>query len=198
MTLGTEPRPPAQGPGYGYQPAPAAPPSRGPRRGLTPVIAGVTLVVGVGVGAIAGVSLAGKESAAPAADPQRPTSPAPPVSPTAAKAQTCAVLKADYEAVANAIDGRNRYTTNDWSDAGLLASTNHLVTATSSLANSLDKSLVPETPADFRTAVSDYVAALRALGTSQRNHAPSTQLNGVGEFYNQVVDIPLRLCGIQG
>ncbi|GLE59028.1 hypothetical protein NJBCHELONAE_43390 [Mycobacteroides chelonae] len=198
MTLGTEPRPPARGPGYGYQPAGTAVQARGPRRGLTPVIAGVALVVGVGIGAIGGVSLAGKESAAPAADVPRPTMLEPALSPAAAKAQTCTVLKTDYEAVANAIDARNRYTTNDWSDAGLLASTNHLVTATSDLANSLDKSLLPETPADVRAGVNDYVAALRALGTSQRNHAPSTQLNGVGEFYNQVVDIPLRLCGIQG
>ncbi|MDM2402101.1 hypothetical protein PP613_23490 [Mycobacteroides abscessus] len=106
------------------------------------------------------------------------------------------MLHSDYESVADAIDGRNRFSANDWSNPELLAATNHLVIATTRLADNLEKSLSDATPSEFRISVNDYIAALRALGVSQRNHAPSTQLNGVGEFYNQVVDIPLKSCGI--
>lgn len=195
MTLGTQPRPSAPGPGFGNSAAGGAGAPQGRRRGLMPVIAGVSLVVGIGVGAIAGVSVAGKDSAAPK-PPVASAAPTPALTPAAAKDRVCAVLRSDYESVANAIDGRNRFATNDWSDPALLSATNHLVAVTTSLADSLENSLSSAIPADFRSAVGDYVAALRALGTSQRNHAPSTQLNGVGEFYNQVVDGPLRACGI--
>lgn len=194
MSLGTEHRPP--GPEYGY-PAPVAARSSLPaRRTLMVGVAGLALVVGVGVGVIAGVSLPDQDATKAAPSPTFQTPVAPALSPVAAQAQTCAVLRSEYESVANAIDGRNRFTTNDWSDPSLLAATNKLVAATSTLADHLDESLVPSTPTAFRAGVSDYVAALRALGTSQRNHAPSTQLNGVGEFYNQVVDNPLQSCGI--
>ncbi|SLE83556.1 Uncharacterised protein [Mycobacteroides abscessus subsp. massiliense] len=194
MTLGTEPRPPAQGPGYGYQPAPPAPPSRGPRRGLTPVIAGVALVVGVGVGAIAGVSLAGKESA-----PQSAVQSAPPpatLTPSAAKDRVCNVLRTDYPAVSAAIDEVEKYNKSPWSDPLLLSAVNSEVDSINKLINGLETALTPEVPSDLRTAVLDYIAGLRAISISDRNHANNVQVNGTGLFYNQVLDAPLRICGI--
>lgn len=189
-------------PPYGpVAPAPLpypAPPLR--RRGVLSAVAAigvVGLLAGVGVGAYA----AGRSSAPVPVTPPAPTASAaaaPVVSPEDAQAQTCGVLKAGYEGVANAIDDRNKYNSSPWTDPALLTSVNALVDVTSGLANKLENSLRPETPVNLRAAVVDYVSGLRALSISERNHAKDMQLNGVALFYNQVVDAPLHICGIPG
>ena len=189
-------------PGYGqgapYQ-APVPYPVRPRRRVPIALAVGVGvagLVVGVGAGAY---GLGRSSSPAPAPPAAAPSAPAAPVvSPEDAQAQTCGVLKANYEGVANAIDERNKFNSAPWTDPGLLNAVNALVTAGSGLADQLDASLQPSTPANLRVAVVDYVAGLRALTISQRNHAKDMQLNGAALLYNQVVDAPLKICGIPG
>lgn len=191
---------PPYGPGA---PAPLpypAPPRR--RRGVLGAVAALGVVgvlAGVGVGAYA----AGRNSTS--STPPAPAGPAPAAGPAApvlspedAQAQTCGVLKANYQAVANAIDERNKFDKAPWSDPGLLGAVNTLVSLGMSLAEQLDASLSPSTPPQLRTAVVEYVAGLRAMSISERNHASNVQLNGSGLLYNQVVDAPLKLCGIPG
>jgi hypothetical protein len=182
-------------------PAPLPYPVRRRRRGLLGFA--VTLgVVAVTAGVGAGAYVAGR-SAAPAGPAQAvaaPTSVAPPIAPTlspeAAQAQTCGVLKANYRAVSDAIDAANKFDKTPWSDPAALSTVNNLVSLGMNFANQLEASLSPSTPPQLKTAVVEYVAALRATSISQRNHASNVQLNGTGLFYNQVVDQPLRICGI--
>lgn len=120
------------------------------------------------------------------------------LTPAQAQAKTCAALRANYPAVSAAIDDREKYNTRSWSDPELLASVNSLVDASGTLIVALEGSLTTATPPQLRTATLDYVAGLRALSISNRNHASNVQLNGTGLFYNQVVDAPLKICGIDG
>lgn len=195
------PYPPAPpyGPG-GYQ-VPHPYPPRARRRLPVALVVGVGvvgLVAGVGAGAYGLGRSSTHAPAAPAAAAPTSSAPAAPatLSPDAAQAQTCGVLKANYETVANAIDDRNKFNSAPWTDPGLLNSVNTLVAAATGLADKLEGSLVPESPANLRAAVTDYVAGLRALAISQRNHAKDMQLNGTAMLYNQVVDAPLHICGI--
>ncbi|WP_071288230.1 hypothetical protein [Mycolicibacterium llatzerense] len=155
------------------------------------------LVAGVGVGAYGLGRSSSPAPATPVAAPSAPPAPAV-VSPEDAQAQICGVLKANYESVANAIDDRNKFKINDWGNPDLLTSTNNLVAATQSLANQLESTLVSSASPNVKSAMTEYIAGLRALGISQRNHAPADQLNGVALFYNQVLSAPLHICGIPG
>ncbi|TDH48123.1 hypothetical protein E2F47_24990 [Mycobacterium eburneum] len=139
-------------------------------------------------------------TAAPAAPPPASPTPEPEhtVTPEEAKAKTCNALKESYPAVSHAIDEREKYNTRPWSDPELLRSVNQLVDAMQTLSAKLEDSLQVSTPPELRSAVLDYIAGLRAVSISERNHASNVQLNGTGLFYNQVVDAPLRICGIQG
>lgn len=180
---------------------PPAPPPHPPRRKppliVLAAVAAAALALGGGIGFAAGhrPTPTTSGSAIPTTD-----SPAPPpaLSPQAAQAKTCDVLRNGYETVANAIDERNKFKVNDWTDPALLTATNHLVTVSSEFARNIEGSLGTSTPQELRAAALDYVVGLRALSISERNHAAAAQLNGVGSFYNQVVDAPLRICGIPG
>lgn len=174
------------------------PPRRG--RGAVGFVVGAVaavLVAGVAVGAYAaGRSASPTAPARPAAPSNVAPYPPPTLTPEAAQAQTCGVLKTDYPGVAHAVEERNTFNHAPWTDPGLLASVDTLVTTASSLADKLERSLRPETPAALRSAVVDYVAGLRALSISERNHSKDLQLNGVALFYNQVLEPPLRICDI--
>lgn len=189
---------PAYGPGGPYQPPVPYPPRprRSPAVAIVVAVGVAGLVAGVGAGAY-GLGRSTSHAPAPVAAPtsSAPTAPAA-LSPEAAQAQTCGVLKANYETVANAIDERNKFNSAPWTDPGLLNAVNSLVAAGSGLADKLEASLQPATPANLRVAIVDYVAGLRALTISQRNHAKDMQLNGTALLYNQVVDAPLKICGI--
>jgi hypothetical protein len=164
------------------------------------VIAVSVGVVGLVAGVAAGAYGLGRNSSpapAPVAAPTSSTPPAPAaLNPDAAQAQTCAVLKANYKNVANAIDNRNKFDKASWSDPGLLGAVNNLVSLGTNLADQLEDSLGPSTPPLLKTAVVEYVAGLRAMTISERNHAPNVQLNGTGLLYNQVMEAPLQICGI--
>lgn len=209
MTIGQEPRqeahayPPV---GYAVPPpsaygVPTAPQQR--RRGhVVPIAVAAGVLAGVLATTAAVAVISSRHASTPAGPaavppPQASSAPAP-LTPEAAQAQTCAVLKADYETVANAIDARNTFNSTPWSDPAMLAATNNLVAATGHLADSLETSLNSATPPELRSAVIDYVTGLRALSISQRNHARDLQLNGSALLYNQVVDAPLQICGIPG
>jgi hypothetical protein len=163
------------------------------------VIAGVALVVGIGIGAIGGLSLARKDSAAPSAAAPIPAVPmGEGLTAAAAKERVCNALRTDYRAVADAIDEVDKYNKSPWTDPALLNAVNSEVDSINKLVHGLEASLVPEVPADLRAAVADYIAGLRAISISDRNHATNVQVNGTGLFYNQVLNPPLRICGIAG
>lgn len=213
MTIGQEPRQEAHAyPPTGYAGPP--PPAYGPPGVFVPQQRSRrrrTIAIAVAAGVVAGVVAAtatvaitsGRHSSTPAAPaavpvpPQASSAPAP-LTPEAAQAQTCAVLKAGYEPVANAIDARNRFQVNDWTDPALLSATSSLISVATGLAADLERSLEDSTPPELRLATIDYITGLRALSISERDHSSAKQLNGVGALYNQVVDAPLRLCGIPG
>ena len=211
MTLEQQPLASFAPPPAGWQPPPPGPPPVwGPpppvrrRWSSATVVAVAALSSVVAVAAAVAVTVAVMPSPAPvsgaALSPTPPVAsvvPAPPpLTPEAAQAQTCDALRDDYQSVANAIDARNTFNVNDWSKPDLLAASNNLVASSTELADRLTASLVPSTPEDLRRAVTDYVAGLRSMAASERNHAPAAQLNGVGDFYNQVLDTPLKLCGL--
>lgn len=210
MTIG----PPLNAP-HGAPPAELPLPPNGPsapppyyaparRRGLRGIAAAVVATTAaLLVGGAVGYGVGSHKSSAPAARPASaaPAAPAPPpppaaLSPEAAQAKTCAVLKADYQGVANAIEAVNKFDNAPWSDPGLLSAVNTFVTRGLGLADKLEASLSPATPAEVRTAIVEYVAGLRATAISERNHASDKQVGGTARFYNQVLDAPLRICGI--
>lgn len=175
-----------------------APPRR--RRGVFGAVAAigvVGLLAGVGVGAYA----AGRSSVPAPVTPPAPiasAAAAPVVSPEDAQADTCGVLKTDYEAVANAIDETNKFTVNDWTNPDQLAAANNLVVLAQRLADKLQGTLGPTTPPSVTSAMTDYIAGLRALSIGHKNHAPAKELNGIALLYNQVLAPPLHICGIPG
>ncbi|MGD9622332.1 MAG: hypothetical protein AB7G47_20100 [Mycolicibacterium sp.] len=114
----------------------------------------------------------------------------------ATQQKTCEILRAGYPAVSAAIDDREKFNTRSWSDPELLSSVNQLVEKMNRLATDLDTSLSEVAAPDFRAAIENYVAGLRAVSLSEQDHATNTQLNGTGLFYNQVVDVVLPMCGI--
>lgn len=203
VVTGGQPLPPPAPPAgpapaeTGWQAAPPPPPRPRWRRAVAVAVAGFVASVVLAVGAVALLSWIREPSTAPP-PPSAAPPPAETLSPEAAQAKTCNVLAAGYESVANAIDERNRFNSAPWTDPALLTATNTLVSATWQLADELEASLDTHTPAALKSAVTEYVTGLRALSISQRNHARDMQLNGVGAFYNQVVDAPLRICGIAG
>lgn len=181
---------------------PAAPPHPTPRRKpsliLLSAVAAAALAIGGGIGFAAGHRPTPTTSGS--AIPTTTNSPVPPpaLSPQAAQAQTCEVLKTAYAPVERAIAERDKFNTRGWSDPDLLASVNALVDSMNNLIIKLEGSLSPATPSNLRTAVVEYVAGLRAVSISERNHASNEQLNGTSFFYNQVVDAPFTICGIPG
>lgn len=100
--------------------------------------------------------------------------------------------------MSRAIDEVETHNKDSWSDPALLGVSNRLVDAMNRLISVLENSLSPATPPELRRAVLEYVAGLRAVSISERSHASNTQLGGTGLLYNQVVDAPLRICGIPG
>ena len=176
--------------------------SKAKRLRIATIVLGVIAVVAIGVAVVAISSGSGSktisEPSAPAVVAASPPSVSTAPEPGTAEEATCGVLRSGYENVANAIDERNRFNSTPWTDPAMIAATDALVGATGRLADQLEASLSSTTPNELRTAIVEYVAGLRALGISQRNHARDMQLNGVGALYNQVVEAPLRICGIVG
>ena len=184
------PAAPPYAPPPAYSPYPSA-----KRRRSVPVAVAVGLTV---LGAMLGGGVAALITTRhTAAAPPTTTLASTPLTAAQAQAQTCGILKAQYEGVANAVDERNKHNQDPWTDPGLLSSVNTLVDLATRLATDLEKSLLPQTPPELRSAVIDYVAGLRAMSISERNHSKDLQLNGVALFYNQVLDSPLRLCGMR-
>ena len=168
----------------------SGPPSRRGRVAVS-VAAAILALAGAGVGGY----MLGSQRPAAAAPAVAPTE-ADALSPDAAQARVCDVLKSGYGNVVAAIEENNKYKSAPWSDPNLLSATNNLVTAGLELADRLEASINAATPPQLRTAVIEYVAGLRALSVSNRNHAPDAQLSGVGQYYSQVRHAPLRLCGL--
>lgn len=209
MSIDTTPRPPQQAPSYYGNPN-----TGHPRGGVSAARrrVGITLLSLVLAAALVGVvfavysyasaraeQIARQAVPALSAGVSEPQSAAPAaLTPAQAQAKTCVALRENYPAVSAAIDEREKYNTRPWSDPELLASVNSLVDSMNSLTVALEGSLSPETPSALRTATLEYIAGLRALSISERNHASNVQLNGTGLFYNQVVDAPLKICGING
>ena len=202
MTTSHAPAPFPGGPPLPPPPWPPAPPPRPARRWstLTVVLTAVASAVVAGVVAGGATLIVSRSDEDRSASPPNPTAlPAPPppsVTAEEAQDQVCAVLRGGYETVAHDIDVRNTFKVNDWTDPAVLGAANNLVSSTSSLADKLQHALSPAAPDRFANTVNSYIAGLRALAISEQNHAPASQLNGVGDFYNQVMDAPLRLCGI--
>lgn len=174
--------------------------SKARRFRIAAVVLGVVAVVAIGIAVVAISRDRGSKTVSDPAAPVIAASP-PVASPTPGPAiakDPCGVLRDGYPAVSAAIDDRERFNTRAWSDPELLASVNRMVGTMTDLAVNLESSLTPSTPNDLRTAVLEYTAGLRAVSISERNHASNVQLNGTGLFYNQVVDAPLRICGIPG
>lgn len=209
MSIDTTPRPPQHAPGYYGSPNPGH--SRGGVSAARRRV-GLTLLSLVLVAAMVGVFFAvysyatargeeiGRQAAstltAGMSDPQTAAPAA--LTPAQAQAKTCAALRENYPAVSAAIDEVEKYNKTSWSNPDLLAAINVEVDSMNKLVGALEGSLSPETPADLRIAVQNYVAGLRAVSISDRNHASDVQANGTGLFYNQVVDAPLKICGING
>lgn len=115
-----------------------------------------------------------------------------------AQAHTCDVLKSEYAGVSDAINARNKFVHQPWTDPGRVDSSATVASVTKKLADDLDASLSVDTPTTLRSAIVNYVAALRAMSVSENTRASDKQLNGVAAFYNNVVDAPLNICGIEG
>ncbi len=190
------------------QPAPGAgvpglalgvPPRRTARRTIAIAAAGASAAV-LAAAAVILILADNKDSSGPST----PSVPGPqPVSAAerqaAAQERTCGVLRNGYESVAAAIDERNKYSQSPWTDPALLTASGNVASTTERLANDLDTSLLAgDTPPVLRSAVVNYVAALRATSVSEQGHASDKQLNGIAMYYNRVVDAPLNICGIRG
>jgi hypothetical protein len=134
----------------------------------------------------------------PVAQPPVAQAPPPVSSPEDAKAATCDVLRTQYPTVASAVNDVEQFNKLSWSDPNSIRTVNTLVATMSKLTSDLENSLVASTPEELRTAVLNYVAGLRAVTISQRDHASNEEINGTGLFYNRVLSAPLRICGIPG
>lgn len=180
---------------------PPAPPPHPPRRKppliVLAAVAAAALALGGGIGFAAGHRPT-PTTGGPAIPTTTHTAAPPQLSPQAAQAKTCDVLKTAYPPVERAIAERDKFNTRGWSDPDLLASVNALVDSMNNLIAKLEDSLSPSTPPNLQAAVVEYVAGLRAVSISERNHASNAQLNGTSFFYNQVVDAPFNICGIPG
>jgi hypothetical protein len=162
-------------------------------------VGAVALVLGSAIGSLGYWLSADSKQAGPAsAPPVTPSMSSASSAPRHAMMKSCDVLRTNYPTVASAVDDREKYNTRSWNDPDLLASVNRLVDAMNTLAEKLEGSLNPDTPGGVRTAIVDYVAGLRAVSISERNHASNTQLNGTSLFYNQVMAPALRECGMPG
>lgn len=183
---------------FGWPAPPPAARQRHWRTGMVAAVAALGVLVGTGVGA--GIYAALDSNSGPEAPVTMtmPTSSDPTDIGDSAAAQqkTCEILRSGYPAVSAAIDDRERFNTRSWTDSELLNSVNQLVEKMNRLASDLDSSLSHVVSTDFRTAVENYVAGLRAVSLSENAHASNVQLNGTGLFYNQVVDVVLPMCGI--
>jgi len=168
----------------------SGPPSRRGRVAVS-VAAAILALAGAGVGGY----MLGSQRPAAAAPAVAPTE-ADALSPDAAQARVCDVLKSGYAEVAALIKENNQYKSAPWSDPNFLNAINNFVASGSDFADRLESSLTPATPPQLRSAVVEYVSGLRALTISARNHAPDSQINGTGQFYNQSRHAPLRLCGL--
>lgn len=181
------PTPPPPVPSWVGAPPPAVGSSR--RLGRVAAAAGVAAALAVtGIGSY----LLGRHHSPPAVAGSAPGE----LSPSDAQAQVCGVLKAGYPSVVSALDEDNRFRSAPWSDPNLLAAVNQLVVTATDLADRLDASLTPSTPPELRTAATEYAAGLRAFSISERDHAPDSQINGTLQFYKQVRQPVLRLCGL--
>lgn len=181
---------------YGYPPIAPAPslmprPSRGPW-----LVSAVAALIAVGSVAF-GVHAQSTAARGPAAGtPVQVSSPADD-SPGAAQERVCGVLERGYPTVVDAIHQTNEFLTAPWSDPAAVRAANVLVRETTQLAGELEQALSNETPRELKTATSEYITGLRALGASYRDHASDEQINGVGALYSHSRHAVLQACGME-
>ncbi|SKQ74231.1 hypothetical protein [Mycobacteroides abscessus] len=187
-----------------YSPAPAGstlpPNTPGPRNSRRPVIiaAIVAGVVVVTTAIAVGIIATHNTNQLDAAPPGPSVAPSSADRQVAAQERTCGVLRSGYPSVTTAIDTRNKFVHEPWTDSGRVESSVVVAKATGKLADDLDESLSADVAVPLRSAVVNYIAALRAVSVSETDHASDKQLNGVWAFYNNMVDAPLNICGIAG
>lgn len=181
---------------YGYPPI-SPPPIRAPRPSRGPwVVSAVAALIAVGSVAF-GVHAQSTAPRGPATGaPAQVSSPADD-SPGAARERVCGVLERGYPAVVDAIHQTNEFLTAPWSDPAAVRAANALVRETTQLAAELEQALSSETPRELKTAMSEYITALRALGASYRDHASDEQINGVGALYSHSRHGALQACGME-
>ncbi|MDM2164744.1 hypothetical protein PP352_21575 [Mycobacteroides abscessus] len=187
-----------------YSPAPTGstlpPNTPGPRNSRRPVII-AAIIAGVVVATAAilvGVIAANNANQIATSPPGPSVAPSSADRQVAAQERTCGILKSEYPSVTAAIDTRNKFVHEPWTDPGRVDSSAVVAKVTSNLADDLDRSLSADAAPALRTAIVNYVAALRATSVSENGRASDKQLNGVWAFYNNVVDAPLNICGIEG
>lgn len=192
---GPPPAPPQwQQPGYPPTPAP-------PRRRVWPTLAvtGAFLATAV-IAGVAGALIV--QSSDTPATPAQPAASAPSQAsaptPADATAALCTTLEREYPAIVAAINDRNKYNKTPWTDPAIVASSENLARVTWEAADELEKTFSTDLPARYRTPAVEYVAGLRAMSISERDRAKDMQLNGVGAFYNSVVDPVLAVCDMEG
>ena len=199
--------PPQSGPGAAQAPGPSwpglpqqpyvsyPPPPTRRRRWLVPII---MAVAGLAIGSAATALILGDRGreTAPPAEPN-PASAAPPTS-SEAKVLMCETLEREYPAIVAAINDRNKYNREPWTNRDLIRTSDKLVQVASSAATEIERSMTSALPAKTAKAAADYVTGLRALSIADSNRAVAKQLNGVASLYNSVVDPVLAECGIEG
>lgn len=135
--------------------------------------------------------------------PETPAAPAAPSqvsAPTATDATTafCTTLEREYPAIVAAIDERNIYNREPWTNPDLIRTSDKLAQVTALAATEIQGSMSDSLPASTSKAALEYVTALRAMSIAESNRAEAKQLNGVASLYNSVVDPALAVCGIKG
>ena len=181
---------------YGVAPQTGHPPPPAPprRRRVWPAlaVAGALLTTAVVAGALGVHSRSPVQPAASA--PSQVSAP----SPTDATATLCATVAREYPAIVAAIDERNIYNREPWTNPELIRTSDKMANVASSAAAEIEDSMSDALPASASRAASEYVTALRAMSIAQSNRAVAKQLNGVASLYNSVTDPILAVCGIKG
>lgn len=186
----------------GPTPPPHWPPHEPPRKrqwNTTAVVVTAlvsALVGGAAATAVTGLVVTHHADASSTAGRQADAAVAPAAPALDAQTRTCDVLRAGYPQVLASVVQVKSFNSRPWTDPDLLAATNQLVDSMTKLADQLESTLDITTTSSVRTATQNLVAALRAVSFSQGNHVSDRELDGVGAFYNQVLDTPLIMCGI--
>jgi hypothetical protein len=201
--------------GTGVVPPPGPPPAppewQQPGYPLSPVlprqrriwpalaVAGALLVTAVVAGGAGALVVRGGEAPATPADPaaSAPSQVSAPARADATRA-LCTTLEREYPAIVAAIDERNIYNREPWTNPDLIRTSDKLAQVTALAANEIQRSMSDSLPASTSRAALEYVTALRAMSISESAQAPAKQLNGIASLYNSVVDPVLAVCGIKG